>query len=282
MDRNQEFATSEADTFAAEIPSVLQAAQYADSDSESESKDGTFSVIISRAMEPQVINTLSSILESPIEDGDFDSLGIHQLAFYSIVSKLPFDQLHPYRPAIQKLMEFDISSYKSRSGHYAQTIHLINNARLLNRFIENPENVWVPENKFDKISYRSLWERVHTAEQMRPHMYGLFNWQVDQNHPPFRPCREQLARFPGTAAAVAAEVMKMAVNDTEHQHYLVDFVSECVPIGEDWLPMRAPVEEMVRSLEGKGKKDLEDGGEEEYLVAAEEWLAKLEKWKCNA
>jgi hypothetical protein len=269
------------ETFATEIPAILKATHDADSDQASKPENEALSVIISRAAEPPVIAALSCILISPIEDGDFTSLEMHQLILYSIVSKLSLEQLKPYQPAIRELMEFDISSYKSRSGHYAQTMHLINNAKLLDRFIQDPEDVWVPENKFDYISYRTLWERVQTAEQMRPYMYGLFNWQVDPCHPPFKPCREQLARFPEVSAAVAAEIMSLAVNDVEHQHWLIDFVSEYVPVGEAWLAMRAPVEQMVRTLETKSKEERENNGEDDYLDEGKKWLATLRKWEIS-
>jgi hypothetical protein len=66
------------------------------------------------------------------------------------------------------------------------------------------------------------------------------------------PCRKQLARFPETAAIVAAEVLAKAneEKDEEYQNYLIDFVSDCVPIGEAWKPMREPVQALVRALEG--------------------------------
>ncbi|KAH6993936.1 hypothetical protein EDB82DRAFT_500281, partial [Fusarium venenatum] len=283
MDVNRRLATLRGEEFAAGIPAILQAARDADSVQDGDvSEDEFFNIIRLRAMEPPVIASLSSILESSIEDGDFASLEMHQLVFYSVVSKLSLEQLQTYRPAIKTLIGFDVSSFKSRSSHYVQTIHLINNARLLDRFIEKPQDVWVPENKFDQISYRTLWERVHTADQMRPYMHDLFNWQVDPCHPPFNPCREQLARFPVVSAAVAAEVMSMAVNDIEHQHYLIGFVSECVPVGRAWYPMRPPVEQMVRALESKSKEQLEKDGEEDFLDEAKTWLKVLEKWEINS
>ncbi|GKU05859.1 hypothetical protein FLAG1_08196 [Fusarium langsethiae] len=282
MDVNKKLATLDGETFAAEIPAILQATCDADNDEDcDDSENECFSVIRLHAMESPVIKSLSTILASPIEDSDFASLEMHQLVLYSIISKLSLEQLQPYRPAIQALMEFDISFFKTRTSHYAQTMHLINNARLLDRFIQNPEDIWVPENKFDYIAYRTLWERVHTADQMRPYMHDLFNWQVDQCHPPFKPCREQLARFPEVSAAVAAEVMSMAIDDVEHQHYLINFVSECVPVGKAWYPMRAPVEQMARALESKNKKQLEHDGEEDYLDEANIWLEVLEKWERN-
>ncbi|KAM0401237.1 hypothetical protein ACHAQC_001918 [Fusarium culmorum] len=281
MEANKKLVTL-GDDIAEEMIAITKAVCDANSEQNyDDSKDEFFSIIRTRAMEPPVIVSLSSVLTSPIEDGDFTSLKMHQLVFYSIISKLSLEQLQPYRSAIKTLMGFDISSFNSRSSHYAQTMHLINNARLLDRFIENPEDIWVPENKFDCISYRTLWERVHTAEQMRPYMHGLFNWQVDPCHPPFKHCREQLARFPEVSTVVAAEVMGMAVNDVEHQHFLIDFVSECVPVGKAWYPMRDPVKQMVRVLEGKNKEQLVEAGDEDYLEEAKNWLEVLKKWESN-
>ncbi|KAL6916203.1 hypothetical protein FSST1_007698 [Fusarium sambucinum] len=283
MDVKKEWATLEVKEFAAEIPAILQAACYADSVQDGDvSKDESFNIIRLRAIEPPAIASLSSVLESSIEDGDFTSLHMHQLVFYPIVSKLSLEQLQTYRPAIKTLMGFDISSFKSRSSHYAQTVHMINKARLLDRFIEKPHDVWVPENKFGQIAYRTLWERVYTADQMRPYMHDLFKWKVDACHPTFNPCREQLARFPEVSAAVAAEVMSMAINDVEHQHYLFEFVSECVPVGKAWYPMRPPVERMVRALESKSKEQLEKDGEEDFLDKAKTLLIILESWERNS
>ncbi|KAJ4248392.1 hypothetical protein NW762_012728 [Fusarium torreyae] len=276
MSDPRQLATLDAEAFATKIPAILRSTKDADFE---ENED--LQLIKSRATEPPAVKAISSILTLPIEEDDFDNLELHQRVLYSIVSALSFEQLQSYRPALRTLASFDISGFKSRSSHYAQTMHLINNAKLLEQFAADREAIWLPINKFDHISDRTLSERVHTAEQMRPYMHGLFNWQVDFCHPVFGDCRKQLARFPETAAAVAAEVMYMAVNDIEHQHYLIDFVSECVPIGEAWIPMRTPVQEMVRSLEGKSKEDLEDDGEDGYLDEAKEWLAKLEKWEAS-
>ncbi|PTD07480.1 hypothetical protein FCULG_00006473 [Fusarium culmorum] len=261
MEANKKLATL-GDDIAEEMIAITKAVCDANSEQNyDDSKDEFFSIIRTRAMEPPVIVSLSSVLTSPIEDGDFTSLKMHQLVFYSIISKLSLEQLQPYRSAIKTLMGFDISSFNSRSSHYAQTMHLINNARLLDRFIENPEDIWVPENKFDCISYRTLWERVHTAEQMRPYMHA--------------------GALPEVSTVVAAEVMGMAVNDVEHQHFLIDFVSECVPVGKAWYPMRDPVKQMVRVLEGKNKEQLVEAGDEDYLEEAKNWLEVLKKWESN-
>ncbi|KAF4973338.1 hypothetical protein FSARC_316 [Fusarium sarcochroum] len=274
MSDPQQLATLDPEAFATKIPAILRSVKEAE-------ENDDLQAIRSRAAEPPTVEVISSILASPIEEGDFDILKLHQLVLYSIVSELSFEQLQSYRPALRTLASCDISGFKSRSSYYAPTMHLINNAKLLERFAADREAIWLPINKFDYISDRTLSERVHTAEQMRPYMHGLFNWQVDFCHPVFESCRKQLARFPETAAAVAAEVMEMAVNDTEHQYYIIDFVSTCVPIGEAWIPMRIPVENMVRSLEERSKEDLEDSGEDCYLDEAKEWLAKLEKWEAS-
>ncbi|KAF4335521.1 hypothetical protein FBEOM_10630 [Fusarium beomiforme] len=269
-----------AEALAVKIPEILQEAQNASNDGDEEFDTEALKVLRSRAMEQPLIVTLSSHFTSPIEEDDSDSLEVHNLILYCILSRLSFEKLQSYRPALKTLAEFDYLSYKSRSSHFARTMNLITNTKLLDRFSADPEDVWIPINKFDYIAGRTLWERVHTAEQMRPYLYDLFiMWQVDQCQPTFMTCRKQLARFPETAAAVAAEVMSMAVNDTELQHYLIEFVTECVPIGDAWLPMRPEVEEMVRSLESKSKADLEDDGEDYYLDEAREWLVKLKKWE---
>ncbi|SCO92689.1 uncharacterized protein FRV6_16817 [Fusarium oxysporum] len=115
---------------------------------------------------------------------------------------------------------------------------------------------------------------------MRPYMVDLFDWLVDANNPPFMPCRDQLARFPETAAVVAAEVMAKAIEDKdkEFQHLFIDFVSRCVPIGEAWKPMKEHVQALVKAWE-EGKDEERDEEDEELVDEAKEWLAKLEQWE---
>ncbi|KAF9776797.1 hypothetical protein IL306_004962 [Fusarium sp. DS 682] len=245
-------------------------------------KDGSdeVGIVRSRATEPATVEVISSIIASPIkdeEDQDYETLRVHQKALYSVLLKLSFENLQPYRPALTALAAFDISDFAHRSHHYYQTSHVIENAGHLERFAADPKAVWVTRDKFDMVSDRTLTERIHTAQEMRPYMPDLFDWLVDANNPPFMPCRDQLARFPETAAVVAAEVMAKANQDKdeEFQHYLIDFVSECVPVGEAWRPMREPVQALVKASE-EGK--LEDG-DEELVDEAKEWLAKLEQWE---
>jgi hypothetical protein len=270
MDREQLSGLDEK-AFAEKVPTMLW------SDRETLFEDGSedIDIIRSRAAEPATVEAISSVLTSPIKDEDYDTLRVHQKALYSVLLKLPFEKLQPYRQALAALAAFDISDFAHRSSHYAQTCHVIHNAGLLERFASDFKAVWVTKDKFDMVSDRTLTERVHTAEEMRPYMPELFDWLVDANNPPFMPCRNQLARFPETAAIVAAEVLTKAneEKDEEYQHYLVDFVSDCVPIGEAWKPVREPVQALVRALEDRGE-DVE-----ELVDEAKEWLAKLEQWE---
>ncbi|KAF4457392.1 hypothetical protein F53441_665 [Fusarium austroafricanum] len=276
MDHKHEMSALSEKDFAAEAPKIL----WAERDVCREDESDKMSLVRVRATESSTVEAISSILTSPIEEEDFDSLRLHQKAFW-ILMDLSFDQLQPYRPALTKLAAFDISNFKSRSGHYAQSSHLIRDVSNLERFAADPKAVWVSENKFDEVSYRTLAERIHTAERMRPYMDALFNWQVDVNHPPFMPCREQIARFPETAAVVAAEfiVGANASKDEEFQYDMIDFFLECVPVGEAWRPMHEPVQELVRELE----KELKEGNEDrEYVLdKAKEWLAKLDNWEAS-
>ncbi|KAK2475917.1 hypothetical protein H9L39_13510 [Fusarium oxysporum f. sp. albedinis] len=200
MNREQ-LSTLDERAFAEKVPTMLW------SDREALFEDGSedIDIIRSRAAEPATVEAISSVLTSPIKDEDYDTLRVHQKALYSVLIKLPFEKLQPYRPALAALATFDISGFAHRSSHYAQTSHVIHNAGHLERFAADAKAVWVTKDKFDMVSDRTLTERVHTAEEMRPYMPELFGWLVDANNPPFMPCRNQLARFPETAAIQGSE-----------------------------------------------------------------------------
>ncbi|RBA20087.1 hypothetical protein FPRO05_08533 [Fusarium proliferatum] len=271
MNRAQ-LTTLDEKAFAEKVPTMLW------SDRETLFEDGSedIDIIRSRASEPATVEAVSSVLTSPIEDEDYDTLRVHQKALYSVLLKLSFEMLQPYRPALAGLAAFDISGFSHRSSHYAQTSILIQNAGLLERFAADSKAVWVTKDKFDMVSYRTLTERVHTAAEMKPHMPELFDWLVDANNPPFTPCRDQLARFPETAAVVAADALAKAneEKDTEYQHFLIDFVYDRVPVGESWIPMREHVQALVKQLEGSTDEDDED-----LVGEANDWLTRLEKWE---
>ncbi|KAF4341213.1 hypothetical protein FBEOM_4871 [Fusarium beomiforme] len=275
---SQQLSTLDEKAFAEKVSTILWSAR------DTLFKDGSdeVGIVRSRATEPATVQVISSILTSPIKDEegqDYETLRVHQKALYSVLFKLSFEDLQPYRPALAALAAFDISDFAHRSSHHAQSSHVIENAGHLERFAADPKAVWVTKDKFDMVSDRTLTERIHTAEEMRPYMPALFGWLVDANNPPFMPCRNQLARFPETAAVVAADELAKAIQDKdeEFQHYLIDFVSECVPIGEAWRPMREPVQALLKASEG-GKSE---GGDEELVDEAKEWLAKLEQWEFS-
>ncbi|KAF5627291.1 uncharacterized protein FTJAE_9376 [Fusarium tjaetaba] len=271
MNREQLTALGEK-AFAEKVPTMLW------SDRETLFEDGSedIDIIRSRASEPGTVEAVSTALTSAIEDEDYDTLRVHQKALYSVLFKLSLEKLQLYRPALAALAAFDISEFAHRSSHHAQTSILIQNAGLLERFAADPKAVWVSKDKFDMVSDRTLTERVHTAEEMRPYMPELFGWLVDANNPAFTPCRDQLARFPETAAAVAAEFLAKAneEKDTEYQHFLIDFVYDCVPVGKSWMPMREHVQALVKDLERSSDED--DG---ELVGEANEWLTRLEQWE---
>ncbi|SPJ77965.1 uncharacterized protein FTOL_06373 [Fusarium torulosum] len=276
MDTPQQLAKLDTETFGSNVPSILRSV----ADSGLESKAEYIELVQSRAAEPPTLAAISSILTLPIKEGDWATLKLQQTVIYRILLDLPLEQLQALRPALAVYAAVDISSFDpfKDGSYYAQTANNITNAKHLGIFVDDPKAVWTPISKFDEVSYRALSERIHTGEQMRPYMEDLFWWVADPNNPPFKPCSEQLARFPETAAAVAAEVMAKAgqANDTEHQHWIIDFVSTSVPVGKAWIPLRSHVQEMVRSIEERKDED-----EDEYLDKAKEWLAELEKWDAT-
>jgi gluconate kinase len=169
MTREQLSALGEK-AFAEKVPTILW------SDRETRFEDGSedIDIIRSRAAEPATIEATSLVLASPIKDEDYDTLRVHQKALHCVLLKLPFEKLQPYRQALAKLAALGISGFTHRSSHYAQTSHVIHNAVLLERFAADPKAVWVTKDILDMVTDRTLTERVHAAEEMRPYMPQLF------------------------------------------------------------------------------------------------------------
>ncbi|CAG9946074.1 unnamed protein product [Clonostachys rosea f. rosea IK726] len=186
---------------------------------------------------------------------------------------LPLKDLPPYESALQVLSKIDISKAPPGKGLYG----LASGAGDVLKFMSNSTLVWVPQHKFDYMAERSLTERVSTAEQMRPHMAGLFHWLADYNWPPFTGCYKQLSRFPEATVSTIKEMCAGDPNDGELMEHVLDFVIEKVPKGSAWEEL-APA---VLSLQAKSAAKIKEGDDEwsELSKRATEWLQEYETWK---
>lgn len=131
-------------------------------------------------------------------------------------------------------------------------------------FIQDQTLVWTPLNKFENMAERFLQERVHTAEQMRPHINGLCTWLQDTNRPAYPACLRQLAQFPLlTVQGIRATIEEYPAEGTWILNML-SFVEDHVPIGPLWEVLDAPVEAIM---------DHPIGGAEEsgFLEYAPRW-----------
>ncbi|KAF0644011.1 hypothetical protein NXS19_010686 [Fusarium pseudograminearum] len=198
---------------------------------------------------------------------------------YCILIKLPFEQLQAYQNTVAAVNAQNTETSKVKPDFY------FDNMKRLERFMVEPEAVWVAEDWLDFVGFRTLVGRVHTAEQMRPYMRDLYHWLVDSELPDSYSQR-QVARFPETTAAVAAEIIDDVVAGKEAlwenvgrlDNMVSNVLSVYAPIGKDWVLLRKPIESLAEVLKEVVKK----GGWDDYescLEACEEWLSELDKWE---
>ncbi|CAG9982513.1 unnamed protein product [Clonostachys byssicola] len=225
-------------------------------------------ILISRNMRSH--SSVCSAITRPITtDEEFEQ------AWKSLnyIYDLPLEDLPPFEPALQVLSKIDTFKAPPGKGLYG----LASGAGDVLKFMSYPSLVWVPQHKFDFMAERSLAERVSTAEQMRPHMAGLFQWLADYNWPPFTGCYKQLSRFPEATVGTIKEMCAGDLNDGELVEHILDFVMDKVPKGSAWEEL-APV---VLSLQEKSAAKIKEEDDEwsELLKRATEWLEEYETWK---
>ncbi|KAJ4137263.1 hypothetical protein NW768_002845 [Fusarium equiseti] len=240
-----------------------------------------YNLLISRAAEPEVIAAITSILMPHTGDDDGVTQIIRGHIIYRVLKRVSFEQLQAYQNTIAAVNAYNTGYSKDRLEFY------LDNMRRLERFMVEPEAVWVAEDWYDFVGCRTLADRVHTAEQMRPYMREMYQWFEDRNDLPYSCCAEQLARFPEAAAAVAAEVIDEVVAgkvDLERNvgrlNNIVDFMAEHIPDGEARVVLQQSIESLTQTL----KKVVKEGSRDDYaycLEASEEWLSELNGWETD-
>lgn len=228
-----------------------------------------YELLRDRAGEPVVVDGISCILSTPIQTrADFYAACA---ALDGVVSTLPLATLQLYRSGLETLASADTWSPPPGVSPWA----LKDRAADAVKFIDSPDLAWPPRHKGDGMAMRSLAERVHTAEQMRPHAKELLGWLADVNWPPRRGCIEQLARFPEVAVGPIKELMaEIGDDDAEWIRRLVEFVEEHVPVGELWERLEPELTRLASS-EGDGEEE-ED---RELVETARRVLGVLQEWK---
>lgn len=259
------FEALDATSLAASIPRVLQSTQNWPYDS-------TFLVkfrdlIRLRANEPPIVSAISSILRQPSNSND-DLRVLFSAVDYLV--DLSEEQLIPYRPAIVDLSDIDANGQSE--SKFTGFIAL--QAQDMIKFMDDRTAVWTPSHKGDDMAKRTLSERVHTDEQMRPHIEGLLEWLQDCNWPPYSSCEEQLARFPELAVeGIKAIIAKLKNRDDgEWVLNMLCFVERYVPVGTLWEKLYPQVQDLIDNT----TKDADESGLLEYAPG---WIATVDEWR---
>lgn len=140
--------------------------------------------------------------------------------------------------------------------------------------MDNPDVAYVATRKTDSMFERSLNERVHSAEEMRPFVDDLLAWLADLNWPTSEPCTRQLARFPEAAIDGIIRVLENGSHDPEWKQHVIEFAQGHIPKGTMW--------ERLAPVVGKQINPGADNEDEQALSeAAESWVAEWDKWKSE-
>ncbi|RFU74473.1 hypothetical protein TARUN_7798 [Trichoderma arundinaceum] len=232
------------------------------------SKTRACKILIERAGEPTIIHGISSVLSRPIttRDGFFTACA----GVDGILSYLPLATLRLYKSALEAL----ISANTGDSPPGVSVPSLTSRAKDAVKFVDHPDLAWAPQHKFDFMGERSLAERVHSAEQMKPHASELLGWLADYNWPPCSGCIEQLARFPEVAVGPIKEIIPENGNDPEWLLHIVEFVEEYVPVGQLWQSLEPELTMLANS-------EAEDEENRELAEAARRLLDSLREWRTK-
>ncbi|KAJ7463640.1 hypothetical protein FB451DRAFT_1562097 [Mycena latifolia] len=125
------------------------------------------------------------------------------MMWWNILCDLPKDRFEPYRGALTRL------AMQPSEAEAAMGLPHRSAAEML-EFLDasHASQAWVPRNKSDQMSIRSLDLLVQTPEEMRPFVPGLLEWLQDPNWPPYSTCWSQLERFPEVAIDPIREVLR--------------------------------------------------------------------------
>lgn len=210
-------------------------------DSGESSLPGAQQEVTRRAADPSVVRSISSTLSKPIKTKvDFV---VVCAALDDTVSHLPLAALGLYRPALETLASAD--SAPSPEG--VSVPSLAARTRDAIKFIDSPDLAWAPQHKLDYMAFRSLSERVHTAEQMEPHVDELLGWLADPNWPPYLGCQKQLARFPELTIGPIRERILKERTDAEWLLHILEFVEEYVPVRTSWKRIEPQLIQLANS-----------------------------------
>lgn len=219
-----------------------------------------------RATDPAVVSAISLLLTQPlISEAD---VNVIHLIVFKVIHQLPYNEIFKYRQALMVLSK--ANSNASSDPRY--TGSLVSQAQTILRFIDNPEDVWVPNDEDDQMGKRTLKERVHTARDMRPHVDGLLRWLQDRNLPLYVECEAQLARFPEIAIMPIRKIFIDHRGGGEWANNLLHFVQDHVPVGRSWEAMYPQVEALLNY--SKGNK-----AESKTAECAADWIWTLERWR---
>ncbi|KAJ6595521.1 hypothetical protein DFH09DRAFT_1305332 [Mycena vulgaris] len=165
---------------------------------------------------PSVL-AMDSVLSTPALTPD--AAYLKQRISYSVLADLPKERLEPYRDAFTRLATRPTEA-EAAAGISERSAEIL-------EFLDASQ-AWVPRSKSDDMAIRSLDLLVQSAEEMRPFVPGLLEWLQDNNWPPWRGCRAQLARFPEVAMDPIREVLRKG-EDGEWEGHLLCFLEECMP-----------------------------------------------------
>jgi hypothetical protein len=223
-------------------------------------------LILSRAAEPPTVTALSEYLRPPF--GDRDAGYRANIIMYNFVMKLSLEGLEIYRPALERLASSDPVVEEAAKDF----TFLKSNASEVLRFANNPDLIWVHTRKGDAMAARTLEERLDSPEKLRPLVPELLAWLADINWPPFGACWGALARFPEVTVGPIKELLEKERGDGGWLQNVVDFVRDCVPVGELWEELRPVIQAMA-------DKPMGDEADWELADTAREWLKELDSWK---
>ncbi|ETS74255.1 hypothetical protein PFICI_14121 [Pestalotiopsis fici W106-1] len=225
-------------------------------------------IVQRRANEPAVVSAIAAIITQPVNSED----DLHRVlgALHLVVCELPEDQILPYRETLVAVSDPDAEG----RGDRLFTGWVSPQAKDLLRFVDRRDEAWVSEHKADYMGTRSLRERVRTAREMRPFVHDLLSWLQDGNWPPYKPCEEQLARFPQIAVMPIQKILKESRGDGGWINNLLRFVQDHVPVGRSWESIYPQVKALIDAPQG-------DEDEWETAECAQEWLDVLNRWRSS-
>lgn len=224
-------------------------------------------LIIKRISEAPIAASLCQVLTAPVTTKE-DYFWLCCVGW--LIGSISLEQFEPFRSAVVALSECDISSAPDGMS----LISIQSHAKEMLFFMDNPDVAYVATRKTDSMFERSLNERVHSAEEMKPFVDDLLAWLADLNWPTSEPCTRQLARFPEATIDGIIDALEHGNNDPEWQQHIIEFAREHIPKGPMWERLAPFVGKQINS--GADNED-----EQALSEAAESWVNEWNKWKAQ-